>query len=214
MNKVTVSGVLSLVLLIGAFAISIYENAPPSIALRVVLLLLAIATLVTTFIKCSEKSEIRPFFNGLLLATALSFTITFTFDRYFENVCPVLDYVPLFAFVILFLIIFMLVANLIAKKQMFGDSTFGRVSLFTAGALVAFTAVFHFVFLKSSAMKELYELDTALFFEISAVAIMYAGGLWIGGLNTKSNNNKILPILALLSVIAAEIIWAIQGGRG
>jgi len=214
MNKITVSGVISLVLVIAALAISINENAPPSIAFRGALLLVAITAFVLPFIKYSENSEIRPFLNGILIAIALSFTISFTFDIHFENACPVLDYVPLSAFVILFFIIFMLIANLVTKKQIFGDSTFGRMSLFTMCAIVAFTAVFHFVFLKTTAMKELYELDISQFFEISAVAVLYGGGLWIGGLNAKSNNNKILPILTLLVVLAAEVVWIAQGGRG
>ena len=214
MNKITISTVLSLILVILALAINIIDNTPPTIAFRTLLLLIAIAVIVLPFIKHSLGSEIRPFINGLLLATAASFTIYFTFDTKFINVYTDLDYVPLFAFVILFFMICMFVINIVTKKHVFGDNTFGRVSLFTTLAVVLVTSMFHFILFKTPAVRELYELEISTFYEISAFAIMYGGSLWLVGQNTKNNNNKILPIITFVVILAAEIIWAVQGGRG
>jgi len=222
MNRITVSGILSLVIITPALLFTMINVTngqittayPPNIAFRVLLIIIAITAAVLPFIKRVKGSEFVPFINGILLATTLSLTLNFTFDRFFPNGNPDMGYVPLLSFLVIVIVVIMFIINLITKKPVFGDSTFGRIALFTAIAIIAFTALFQFVIIKPFAVNGFYDLDLYLFIEITFLSAMYSGALWIGSLNIKENNNKILPFIALGLVVTSEIIWAVLGRGG
>lgn len=216
MNRITLARILSLLTIAGALAFTIFykDCDTPGMAFRAVLMITALAVLIMPFIKTSENTEYRPFFNGLLVAICASLTLGFTFEAFgqpYKIFTVNMDYVPVFLLFVKSFAVLIMIINLINRRPMFGKSMFARVALFTMVA-TAFVAVFyHFAFMSIKSVKEMYELGINQFYEIVGFIAMYGYSIWLGGQDTKDNNDKIVPIIAFVLVVIAEIIWKVKG---